>query len=373
MIRRALALLFVLALSIPAARADDPFADERKARDAIVRFLERLADEADAKGDVLAAQALAETCLHVSGVPHPNEDALREAVIDGIPGSADETAWVARQCQAMAPHVAVLGGSSRDWDVLDARLVEQLPLVLPSVRRVNAARAALGLAGMRFDAKRSIEDIRLAREAVRADQRTPLARHGRRYVIPVSPQVATMLFLSNPGCSLGLFDPGDKGVTIGTWPRPEAEVRPPPGRIKEPPWRHRLYATCMGASGNRATLRRGRDVPQVHPPLSQDLHRWQTLLVDQLDLLGDRVPQPVCLIGFGPMPPEGTRIVVRQGSNDVTGRTEHHGRAGLWALAFRFRDPVEPSAVYRFEARTPKGILLRRWTLRTTSGRGARR
>ena len=228
---RTLLFLFLLGgvflLPLSSAAANDPFAAERRARDAIVRILESVASEAAERGDVLAAQGIGETCLWVAGVPHPNEDALREGVIDGLPGSNDESAWLAEAWKPLARHVRVLATSTRDWDVLDARLVEQLPLVLPYVRELNEARIAMGLKGMRYDAKRSVVDIRLAREAVRSETREDQIRHADRTVIPVAPSLATYRFLAVPAMLVGLLDPGDKGITIGTWPR---EVAPPDPR-----------------------------------------------------------------------------------------------------------------------------------------------
>lgn len=373
---RALVVGLLILLLLPASvRAEDAFAKERKARDVIVRALERLADEATTKGDVLAAQALGETCLHVSGVPHPDEDGLREAVIDGIPGSEDVQAWLVEQWKTLAGPVAVLLASSRDWDVLDGRLVEQLPLVLPYVRELNEARTALGLRGMRYDAKRSIEDIRLAREAVRSKTLDDKIRHGNRTVIPVAPSLATHLFLNDPALRVGLFDPGDKGLTFGTWPR---KVAPPDPRYKvEQPWRHRLAASCIGWSGNRNGLWQGPAKPVVHPAPAKPLHRWETLMQHQA-LLGSLTPMAVSLHGFGAMPADGATIEVSrvEGGDPalegpaVQGQVTRLGADGNWALVFRFQLEVAPLTTYRFIARTKDGRILKRWTMRTTSGQG---
>ena len=375
MIRAAAIYLLTLLLLPVSAQADDAFAKERKARDAIVRVLERLADEATDKGDVLAAQALGETCLHVSGVPHPDEDGLREAVIDGIPGSTDELTWLVQQWPALSKHVDVLLASSRDWDVLDGRLVQQLPLVLPYVRELNEARIAMGLRGMRYDAKRSIENIRLAREAVQSDTREDKIRHGTRTVIPVAPDMATQQFLNDPALRLGLFDPGDKGITFGIWPR---KVGPPDPRYKvEPPWRHRLAASCIGWSGNRNNLWRGPREPAVYPPVTKPLHLWESRMQEQTPL-PSLTPMPISLHGFGPMPAEGATIEVQRshGSNPrlegpaIQGRVTRLGTDGNWTLVFRFQLEVEPVRDYRFVARTKDGRVLKRWTMRTTSGKG---
>ncbi|MDF1701711.1 MAG: hypothetical protein P1V36_11200 [Planctomycetota bacterium] len=360
-------LLWTLGLHAGSAAAEDPFAAERRARTQIVRLLEPLADQAADKGDVTGAQAISETCLWVSGVPHPNEDALRAAIPRGVAGETDHTAWITEQWARLTPHVKVLAASSRDWDVLDARLVAQLPLVLPHVRRLNAARIRLGLRAMRYDAKRSVEDIRLAREAVRSKTLEDKLRRGNRTVIPVEPGLATRLFLNDPALRVGLFDPGDKGLTIGTWPR---EVAPPdPRRHGEPSWRHRLFATCLGWSGNRDGLVRGPARLGVHPSPAVALHRWETLMQGQ-DLLGSPVPKRVSLHGFGAMPGVGATIEVSVGGTPVAGTCERFGADGNWALVFRFKTEVLPETAYRFRAYAKDGRELHRWTVRTTSGEG---
>lgn len=367
--RAALAGLLLLAFGLHAghAAARDLFSAERKARTQIVRLLEPLADQAAAKGDVTGAQAISETCLWISGVPHPNEDALRAAVPRGVARETDQTVWITAQWARFAPHVKVLAASSRDFDVLDARLVAQLPLVLPHVRRLNAARIQMGLRAMRYDAKRSVEDIRLAREAVRSKTLADKLRRGNRTVIPVEPGLAVRLFLNDPALRVGLFDPGDKGLTLGTWPR---AVAPPDPRLKvEPPWRHRLVATCIGWSGNRDGLVRGPAKLGVHPSPDVALHRWETLMQDQ-DLLGSPVPQRVSLHGFGAMPAVGATIEVSVGGTPVAGTCERLGADGNWALVFRFKVEVLPETAYRFRAYAPDSRGLHRWTMRTTRGEG---
>ena len=289
--RVTLALLLLLAvhdrLRQQAERSHSLRRAQRRAMRSCV-FLERLAEEADAKGDVLAAQALAETCLHVSGVPHPNEDALREAVIDGIPGSADETAWITQQWQAMAPHVAVLGASSRDWDVLDARLVAQFPLVLPQrASPVNAARVAMGLRG------HALRREALDRETSASPAR-PCSADQTRKDLGAARCVATVIPVAPAGghdavpertrpCSVGLFDPGDKGITFGTWPRREAVA--PPDRRGGSRSSNGLEVTCSHAScigcerQPQQPLRRGHaDCLRCYPRRStKPLHRWETV------------------------------------------------------------------------------------------------
>ncbi len=246
--RRVVLALTVLLAALPAS-AEDRAAQAKKARDEIGVLLTKLADDARRLSDVTAAQALAETASFVSGVPHPSLDALRRDVVRHF---RDDEPWGFHRFVPWQPihdRVWILQRATRDIDRVDGAIVDGLPGAVWATRMLSRARYANGLKPMRYDAKRSAKNVLLARaQAVpqvgEGDPKTYFM-FGGGVAQTVKQALADVQFRA------ALFDPADKGITLGSAGEPEI-----------------LHMYVIGLSGNRRVFSKDPAYVTYPPPRS---------------------------------------------------------------------------------------------------------